>query len=121
MTELAAAKRAGLDVDLQQDSDGSWSASLTDKTGTVVWTKAGYKNPNSAKGGVGYFLAHTYRRQSRQQPMSSAGGKGLLRQLRTQAQENEKEAVRLYEMADLLGAEAKRLNAAADVLEQSYE
>lgn len=124
MIELAPARRAGLELDAHEDEDGTWSAILTNSKGEAVWNRAGYKNIPAAKGGASYWITNHYRRQNKAQqppPMTSAGGKGLLRQLRQQAQDNEKEAARLYEMAELLGQEAKRLTAAADVLEASYE
>ena len=116
---------AGLDVVLTEMEDGKWHAQARDGNRTV-FDKGGYKSQASARAGVDYWFQHHYRmellRQQRSEPTLSLSAdtdaEVLGRSIREKANAAEAESVTLRLRADKLEADAKRMHAAADLLEE---
>lgn len=107
---------AGLEVEYEQATDNSWSYRLTDPTGHVIQSRAGYNNASGVAQAVNSWLRDHWKPERKQQTLLGPGTSALQRQLEARADENESSAIRYREQADRLEAEAKKLRAAADVL-----
>jgi hypothetical protein len=120
MTRATSLDSAGLDVVLTKEPSGTWHAAAR-HNGREVFSKAGYKTDASARGGVSYWFQHHYRKEMLRQdltpPVADGSAAGLGRSIREKANAAEAESVVLRTRADKLEADAKRMHAAADLLE----
>jgi hypothetical protein len=119
MTRATSLDSAGLDVILTKDPNGSWHAQAT-HDGREVFTRGGYKSQGSARGGVAYWFQHHYRPEllkRERTPPANDSAAALGRSIRDKANAAESEAVALRLRSDKLEADAKRMHAAADLLE----
>lgn len=124
---------AGLDAELTQASDGTWTIVLVDDQGTEVYRKGGYRNENSAKSGAYQWARKHYRVEAEEVPVEpeppvqkpkrasphtkkAPTPAHLSRLLNLRADSNEQQAIELRTKADRLETEAKRLREAADTL-----
>jgi hypothetical protein len=123
MGRKSEAEREGLDVSITEEEGGTFLMTLSDDSGTVLYSRGGYKSVETAKHAVyGYIRKHIKPASMRLNstkppPANSASGNQLVNALRRKARNHEKEVIRLRQQADLLEGEAKRLDAAADILE----
>jgi hypothetical protein len=123
MGRKTEAEREGLDVSITEEEGGTFLMTLTDDSGTVLYSRGGYKSVETAKhGSYGYIRKHIRPasmkvNSTKPPPITSASGNQLVNVLRRKARDHDREVVRLRQQADLLEGEAKRLDAAADILE----
>jgi hypothetical protein len=120
MGRSTSVESAGLDVVLTNAPNG-WHAEVTND-GRTVFNKGGYKSQASARSGVSYWFQHHYRKEmlraERTPPTATDGSAAALgRSIRDKANAAESESVTLRLRADKLEADAKRMHAAADLLE----
>ena len=128
---------AGLDAELTQSRDGTWSIVLRDDHQTEVYRKGGYANQQSAKSGAYQWARKYYQVEVEETPelpvlpepapkrtpkRASPHTKKvptsahLSKLLNLRADGNEERAIALRIEADALEMEAKRLREAADTL-----
>lgn len=124
----SAHSRAGLNLEVWEQPKGLHMFRLTDDTGQVVKEGSGYSSRNSAQATVRSWISRNYQGAetvSVADPLPPGPRSGrkpqteverLAADLRRKAQAGLEQALRLRQTADQLEAEAKRLEAAADVL-----
>jgi len=121
----SAVAKAGLDVNLREQEDGSWSIVLTDDTGTVVFDRT-YTTKKIAQQQARKWVQEAYQtdiseqtspprpKQTRSPRRNSI--ENLAAMLLDRADRSEEEAVEMRIQADRLEVEAKRLRGAAETL-----
>jgi hypothetical protein len=124
---------AGLDAELTQSRDGTWTIVLRDDQETEVYRKAGYANSDSAKSGGYQWVKKHYQEEAQEVPAppspppqkakrtsphtrKTPTAAHLSRLMNLRADSNEEKAIALRTEADALETEAKRLREAADTL-----
>lgn len=128
---------AGLDAELTQSSDETWTIVLTDDQGTEVYRRDGYANNRSAKSGAYQWVRRHYQVEAEEavevpeEPVipepapkkraaphtkKAPSSAHLSKLLNLRADRNEEKAIALRTQADQLETEAKRLREAADTL-----
>lgn len=128
---------AGLDAELTQARDGTWSIVLRDDQGTEVYNNAGLANERSAKSSAYQWVRKYYQSEAEEavevpeEPVipepapkkrasphtkKAPSSAHLSRLLNLRADSNEEKAIALRTQADALETEAKRLREAADTL-----
>jgi uncharacterized protein YegP (UPF0339 family) len=110
------AQELGITQEIVEEDDGSYSFTLREQSGVLLYAKEGYTAHKHAQDAASRWLRDNYRPAPKPAP-SSAGTGRILGMLRSQAMDNETQAQRLRQQADLLEAEAKKLHAAANALE----
>jgi hypothetical protein len=128
---------AGLDAELTESRDGTWTIVLRDDQATEVHRKAGYKDPRSAQAAAYQWVRRHYQVEAKEvlglpEPPAKKKPKRasphtrklpssahLSRLLLLRADGNEEQAIQLRTKADALEAEAKRLREVADALGDS--
>jgi hypothetical protein len=122
------ARSVGLEPSYEQASDGTWTCVATDDRGKETYRSPGHVSRKAAGDGLKRWVrenfeqAHVPAGKPRPTPglrdLTDAGNNAqLVRVLRRKAEANDQAAARYRQQADLLEVEAKRLAAAADVLE----
>jgi hypothetical protein len=128
---------AGLDAELTQASDGTWSIVLRDDQGTEVYNNTGLANQRSAKSSAYQWARKYYQVEAVEVPeelvipepapkkkpkrasphtKKAPSSAHLSKLLNIRADHNEEKAIALRTQADALETEAKRLREAADTL-----
>lgn len=136
------ASKAGLDAEVTQEQDGTWTAVLSDDQGRQVYESKGHVTQRATAAAVRKWVSATYLMETeeakpkptyakKRRPYSSRpptgppplgpGASGLVEMMQHRANDNEAQAVSLRIQADGLEAEAKRLRAAAETLEGGPE
>jgi hypothetical protein len=119
MGRTTRAQELGLTQEITEDEEGQYTLTLKDAQGSILFERHGYLNHQSANQGGLHWMRTHYKPTARPRPQAPSSGQTgqLLSIIRTKAQDNESQALRLRAQADLLETEAKKLHAAADVLE----
>lgn len=124
------ARSVGLEPTYEQAADGTWTCVATDRKGKEAYRSEGHSSRKAAGDGLKRWVLLNRKgaelaRKAKAPPalaglrdLSDAGNSTqLVRVLRRKAEANDQAALRYRQQADLLEVEAKRLSAAADVLE----
>lgn len=123
------ARSVGLEPRYEQALDGTWACIATDDTGNEAYHRAGHVSRKAAGDALKRWVLENYEsaqlvRSPKNRPapalkdLSDTGNNAqLVRVMRRKAEANDQAAIRYRQQADLLEVEAKRLTAAADVLE----
>lgn len=126
------ARSVGLEPSFDQATDGTWTCVAVDDKGKEVYRRGGHSTRKAAGIGLQRWVRDNYegvqpvepaRPRTRPAPsglrdLSDAGNNAqLVKVMRRKAEANDQAALRYRQQADLLEVEAKRLTAAADVLE----